>query len=122
MTVQGRGQRCPTGMRKVPQPSKESEIEMLGTSFGLDVAVPVDHHSLQHPKDTDTARKREDDDCVRARETQIESMAVVTINNPAFLRDEGALNLRELVSRRLGPTGIPIVLVKVNDRNTCDSP
>lgn len=88
MTVQGRGQRCPTGMRKVPQPSKESEIEMLGTSFGLDVAVPVDHHSLQHPKDTDTARRREDDDCVRARETQIESMAVVTINNPAFLRDE----------------------------------
>jgi hypothetical protein len=121
VTSQGCRQRWPAGVGKVPQPSKEREIEMLGTSSSLDVPVPVEHHALEDPIDTDTTRRREDDDRVRASKAQIERVGVVAFDNPVFLRNKGALNLRELVSGRLDPTGIPIVLVKVNDGNTCDS-
>jgi hypothetical protein len=75
MTFQGRSQRWPTGVWKVPQPSKEREIEMLGTSSSLDIAVPVEHHPFQHPIDTDPTRRRENDDRVRASKAQIERVA-----------------------------------------------
>ncbi len=120
-TTQGHVQRGPTVAWKVPQPSKKREIESLRTSWSLEVTVPVEYHAFQYPIDTDTARRGEDDDRVGASEAQIEGVGIVAINDPAFLCDQVALNVRELVSRRLGPTGIPVVLVKVNDGNTCDS-
>lgn len=117
MASQGRGERRSTGVWKVPEPSKEREIEMLRTTLGLDVAMPVEYHTFHHPIDTDTARRRENNHRVRASEAQIERVGIVAINNPAFSDDEVALNVRELVSRRLGPPRIPVDLVKVNDGN-----
>jgi hypothetical protein len=62
---------------------------MLGTTWRLDVAVPVEHHAFQDSIDTDAARRRKDNDRVRAGKAQIECVGVVAINNPALLCEEG---------------------------------